>query len=364
VARFEGVRHIKDDIYEINFRPYSKAKRVFKRIQANSMQEAYLKRAEELTQYIHSSNVSEVAQERRNATLDRIADIIINDLRSDGKAKKTINRFTGCWKTFCQFLSEKHPGIDNLNKLKVELFKDYQDYIVLERGREKGWRAEIIILQALFNRLRVRGYVSPGVINELKQIKRPRKGAKKDYKDIPDSDIRRLINHIEKDRPDYYGITVFIYKCGWRIDETTLLKKADIRWNGLMPLSITIKGETTKTKVTRIFDTFDGDLKAVVKKYAFDRRKTVWLFPNQNNNHHSAGKYRDYLKRVSRKIIGHEITPHYFRHRLCTVAGRNNLNIADLQAITGIKDIKVLLDYYQHTTAEGKAKVLALSNLK
>ena len=70
------------------------------------------------------------------------------------------------------------------------------------------------------------------------------------------------------------------------------------------------------------------------------------------------------LKKVSAKIIGQTITPHYFRHRVCTVAGNNKVNMADVQAITGIKDVKVLIVYYQHETVEGKEKILALSRLK
>ena len=363
--KFEGVRYIKDDVYEINFRPYPKAKRIFKRIQATSMQEAYLKRAEEMTEYIHKNNISEVAQQRLNTNLDKLIDVIANDLHSDNRTHKTINRFVGCLRTFIGFLKDKYPHIDNINKLKVEHFKDYQDYIVLEKKRVKGWRSEIIALQAIFNRLRVRGYCSKEVLAELKQIKRPPKNPKKEYKDIPDSQIKKLIKYIEKDKPQYYGATMFIYKCGWRREETTLLRKQDIKWSGLNSVSIIVRDETTKTKTRRVFDAFDDELRAVVKRCAFNRRKTIWLFPNRNNNNHiSADKYYEYLKQTSKEVIGYEITPHYFRHRLCTVAGANNMPISDVQAITGIRDIKVLLNYYQHTTAEGKAKILALSSLK
>lgn len=37
--------------------------------------------------------------------------------------------------------------------------------------------------------------------------------------------------------------------------------------------------------------------------------------------------------------------------------------IADVKAISGIKDIQVLLEFYSHSTAEGQDKVLAIMSL-
>ena len=360
-----GVRHIKGNSYQVNFRPFPKANRVYKFVIANSMQEASLERAKLLVEHANSNKEpSKVVMDRRQATLDQLESVIVSDLQSDNRVKKSIKRFVGCWRNFCRFLSKEHPDITNINKLDTEHFKDYQDYVVLTQERKNGWRAELIVLQATFNRLNVRGYVDDDTIKALKKIKRPPKNEKKDFPDIPDSKIRKMIKFIEQDRPDFYGLTVTLFKCGWRIEETTLLKKANITWAGLKPALLKIESHTTKTKVGRLFDYFDNELTMVFRHYAFAKRKTIWLFPNRNNDNIKPKKYRRYLKKISKQILGMEITPHYFRHRLCTVASRNNISIADLQGITGIRDIKVLLQYYQHATPIGKQKVLELSKLK
>jgi len=62
--------------------------------------------------------------------------------------------------------------------------------------------------------------------------------------------------------------------------------------------------------------------------------------------------------------MGKEITPYYFRHRLCTIATDRGMPINAVRAVTGIKDINVLLQYYEHSTSEGKAKVVGVSRLK
>jgi integrase len=62
-------------------------------------------------------------------------------------------------------------------------------------------------------------------------------------------------------------------------------------------------------------------------------------------------------------VIGITITPHYFRHRFFTECGKANVPLADVKAISGIKDIQVLLNYYSHTTNEGQDKVLDVTRV-
>jgi len=359
----DGVRQIGKGLYEVNFRPFSGANRVFRRVNVQSLQEARVKRAELLTEYIKENDVPAFQKNRYNSSFEELQIAIEANLISDNKSRKTINRFISCWKTFAQFLRERHLDITSINNLKEVHFEDYNDYIVGEKKRERGWRAELTIIKAIFKRFKRKGYCKKEVIEELDELKRPPRH-KKAYERIPDLEINKILNYIKEDKPQYYGLTATLYKCGWRIEETTYLRKADIKWNELKPMSLTIRGETTKTKKERVFDMFDDELSAVFRRYAFNNKKTIWLFSNKNNGRIHSGHYREYLKMVSRKIIGKAITPHYFRHRLCTVAAANSVPVNDIMAITGIRDVKVLLTYYQHTTVEGKTKVLALSTLK
>lgn len=360
----DGVRQLGKGLYEVNFRPSSAgADRVFRRVNVQSLQEARTKRAELIAEENKKNNAPIIHKDRQNSSYEELKIAIERSLLADNKNRKTINRFMSCWRAFKQFLIERHPDITSINDLKEAHFEDYKNYIVVDKKREKGWRAELTIIKAIFKRLKRKGYCNKDVLEELKELKRPAR-IKKAYEHIPNSEIKKILSYIKDDRPHYYGLTATLYKCGWRIEETTLLRKADIKWNGLNPLELLIRAESTKTKKERIFDMFDDELRVVFRQYAFNNKKTVWLFPNKNNRKIHSGHYREYLKEVSRNIIGKAITPHYFRHRLCTVAAANNVPVNDIKAITGIQDLKVLLTYYQHTTVEGKAKVLALSSLK
>ncbi|MBU1895009.1 MAG: hypothetical protein KJ983_04265 [Candidatus Omnitrophica bacterium] len=72
-------------------------------------------------------------------------------------------------------------------------------------------------------------------------------------------------------------------------------------------------------------------------------------------------KIYEYLKKVSKEIIGVAITPHYFRHRFITECAKANAPLADVKAISGIKDNEVLLKYYSHSTSEGQRKVFEIT---
>ncbi len=84
------------------------------------------------------------------------------------------------------------------------------------------------------------------------------------------------------------------------------------------------------------------------------------LFHNVYGRKCTHGKVREYLKRISKEVIGIEITPHYFRHRFLTECGKANVPIVDVMAISGIKDINVIVKYYSHSTEEGSQKCLKL----
>jgi len=360
LKRYTGVRHITMGVYEINFRPYRKARRVYQRIRAKSLQEAFQLRTMLIAEYMRNHNMPIDEMDRARASVLAIQKLIENDLKSDNKNRKTINRFLSTVKTFSRFLSINYPQITEVDQLGRRVFAGYKDYVVLHLERMNGWRAELSILKSVFSRLYKRGFCDKFVLEELSIFKRPPR-REKYYKDISKTNMDLLLERIKRDRRDIYGIVYLIYRLGWRIEETTLLKKEDVKFEGLTPVQITVRSEITKTKTKRILDTFDEELANVVRQYAFDKREVTWLFPNSNNNRFTSGRVRDYLKKISSEVIGFPITPHDFRHRFCTIMGHNNIPIKDVMAISGIQDTQVLLDFYTHSTQIGKQMVLEKS---
>jgi len=209
------------------------------------------------------------------------------------------------------------------------------------------------------NRLYLLGYCRKELIEQLKRVKKPL-ASKKTYPNIRKSDIEKLLVRIKQDRPDYYNVIYFMYRVGRRREEVMLIEKRDIVLKGFWPVAINIRTETTKKKVAAPLTYLDEDLKRHIRS-ALNNNMTKWLFPNRLGNKCTSNRICDYLKEKSREIIGFEITPHYFRHRLCTECGKKNVPIADIKAITGIRDTNVLLEFYSHSTMEGQKQVFEIT---
>lgn len=134
---------------------------------------------------------------------------------------------------------------------------------------------------------------------------------------------------------------------------------------GLNPIRINIRAETTKTKEKAPIERLDEELaEAIRQAYNISlKRKTVYLFCNRCGRKCDRNHITEYLGNVSEKIIGIRITSHYFRHRFLTEAAKSGVPLSDAMKIAGLKDIKVAMNYYSHTTSEGQDKVFAATRI-
>ena len=64
-----------------------------------------------------------------------------------------------------------------------------------------------------------------------------------------------------------------------------------------------------------------------------------------------------YLSKVSVKVVGVKITPHFFRKKFLTSSNRGGLN-RDSMAMANIKNVSVMMKHYVETSAEGQTKLL------
>jgi len=362
--KIPGVREIiKGQRYEVNY--VVSGKRYQYRIEAESLTEAYNKKLQDMLE--KKKNISMLLDngERLNAGFSDAWERLHADLAADNLPKKTIQHYARTYnRLFNDFLRLKFPEIQNFNQLALLVFKEYKSYYVNDLDRTKGWRAELIFVKSIIRRLYGLGYCNKELVESLKDIKKPHSN-KKEYLNIPNSKIKELFQIIKQDRPDYYYPLYFISRTGRRINETTLIERKDIEWKGFNPIRLNIRAETTKTRQKAPLQRLDQDLEKIISEsYKIGlKHKDLYLFLNMWGRKCTPGKVREYLKRVSKKVIGIEITPHYFRHRFLTECGKASVPIVDVMAISGIKDINVIVKYYSHSTEEGQEKVLEVSRV-
>ena len=354
--RYSGIRHIKDNIYEISYYPYPGAKRRQYRIKAGSPRDAFLIRAEHMARYCGPESTTV-------ASFSELWPKLEVKLKADNVRVKTVKNTRSVFRNFFEkFLYSKHPDLADMNQITGNIIEEYKQWVVVEQGRVNGWREELAKLKTMFSKLVAIGCCDRTIQTDvLAQFKKP-KGRRRLYKEITPNEMLTLLNFIKQDRPDYYGPTYAIMRFGWRRTQTLSIKRRNINWHGLKPVEILIEPQDTKTNEPFIFRDIDEEFAKIIKRYAFDRRKTLWLFPNRKNNIIHGGHYTEYIKTVSEKVIGKQLTPHEFRHSFCTKMLRQGHAERDIMAVTGHKDIDSF-KVYAHTTSEGTKQVIEQSKL-
>ncbi|MFH1062039.1 MAG: site-specific integrase [Candidatus Omnitrophota bacterium] len=360
--KIPGVREIiKGDKYEVNY--IVNNRRYQYRINAASLTEAYNKKLQDMAEKSRNIATQVDNGQRLNAGFDDARQRLYADILADNLPKKTIQHYLKTYnRLFNDFLSLKFPNMIGFNQLSLSFFKEYKSYYVNDINRPNGWRAELIFVKAIIKRLYGLGYCSKDLVEALKEMKKPQRN-KKEYLAVSSLKIKELFRIIKNERPDYYYPLYFINRTGRRINETTLIERKDVEWKGLNPLRINIRAETTKMRQNAPLTKLDQDLERIIAEAykAGLKTKEPFLFLNMFGRRCTPGKVRMYLKKVSKQYLGVEITPHYFRHRFLTECGKVNVPIVDVMAVSGIKDINVIVNYYSHSTEDGQAKVLEVS---
>lgn len=364
-SKIAGVREIiKGEKYEINF--VVNHRRFQYRIDAKSITEAYNTRLIHITERRKELESPFENTERLSASFSGAWEKLNSSLLADNLPPKTIHHYKKTYgRFFDDFRNKKYPHLQSFNQLRLSFFEEYKSYYVNDLGRPRGWRAELGYIKSIIQRLYRLGYCSKDLLESLKEIKKPQPN-KKDYPNISASKIKELLHSIKQDGSAYYYPIYFMCRTGRRVNEVTLIERKDVEWQGLRPVKINIRAETTKMKVTAPLVRLDPELEQVVREsYNMNSsRKTLFLFPNRLGKKCSPDKLRTYLKEKSKEIIGIEITPHYFRHRFLTECGKAGVPMIDVMSISGIKDVDVVVRFYSHNTEEGLSKVLEASMLQ
>ena len=154
----------------------------------------------------------------------------------------------------------------------------------------------------------MKGYGRRDVFKGFEDIKKP-PAKQKEYIEITVSDKRKLLTYMKKDKPVFHRITYFLIRLGWRIDETLSMKRDYIKFKGLKPISIKISAEIRKNRKEFTLETIDEDLATVIRESCFNGNKSIWLFPNSRKNRFLPNHYRNYLDKVSQKVIDKRLPP-------------------------------------------------------
>lgn len=365
----EGIDKYGSHICQISFYPYPQ-KRVFKtiRLEKPSYRDAARIRAEWMAEYMRQNPHRDLEgkknysfSELRQALHQMMQSSTLNN-RAEPCAYSTIHKTLKIFDRFFQkFLPSYYPSVRHLNQLPKGVFLEYLRYN--NAIQKLNWRTELGHLKAIISRLWRADYCDDRIYKEIRTLPTPKFEIKN--KNVLSLDERKaILDAIKQDNSEYYVITYFIAKLGWRIGEVLSIKKKLIHWEDGMPVTVTIEREYRKNRKEFTLRTIDKKLSNVITDYFNTLNgKSPFFFPNSKGNKIKKETYRNYLHRISEPIIGRRANPHEFRHSLITHLKSMRVPNKDIMQITGHMDERVLNDHYSHSTESGRMEALKLSGL-
>ena len=311
---------------------------------------------EELRYHKNAEIIKSSEVDSESVDVGYICDFLARDLASDSLSKGTIKRYKGFAQTFFgNFLPAKHPEITKMSEISKLTFGDFKDYL-LEIGRKEGWGAEVRVAKPVFSRLSRRGKCPKAVYDALKEYKTP-KVRRKEGVILSKTEKKALLDAIKTKRRDYWGITYYIMRTAWRIDEVCNILKENVKTDGLRPKEIISKRADRKIKWDFHFKAFDSDLADFIRQFKYDDRK-IYLFANKNNKKHNYRHYEEYLAKVSQEVLKKRLIPTDLRKTCITELVNSGMPPNDLMAITGHRDYATIIALYNSVTEEGIKKGL------
>jgi site-specific recombinase XerD len=157
-------------------------------------------------------------------------------LKTENKAPKTVTRYCGVFKAFCQFVEEEEPHLKSLDQIDAALIERYKDFRrrgpIAPNGHPntvqrsgvavRTLNNELTYLHSIFNLSQRRGFISE---NPLKNVPKVTGQTRKRYKPLTKKQIDLLIKHAE------YGfrpILLTFLMTGMRTGELLNLEWEDI----------------------------------------------------------------------------------------------------------------------------------------
>lgn len=367
LVKAEGIRQRSEGSFEVDFRVGGQ--RFQRTIKAKGIGEAKKERAKLIAEILKGSP-SQDPQEREATSFESIWPVLERNIIADGLTRKTQLGLQRVYnRLFVTFRLAKYPHIISPEQLTLPFFLEYKSYYGVELARPKGLRSETQRLKIIMGKMRKLRFVSEELMRDLKEVKTPER-RKKAYPEINATAMKALMAHIKADRPDMYGPIYFMLRTGRRVEETTLIERKDIIWDGFNPIRINIRAETTKMDTAAPLHYLDPDLQAHIRFYyqISNKHQDPCLFINTWSQRCKPNAITEYLGDMSQEVLKDipgniRITAHYLRHRFCTETCKAKLPLVDIQAISGIKDIATLIGNYCHSSVEGQASVLEKTKL-
>ena len=250
-------------------------------------------------------------------------------LMVEGKSEKTVYQYKRCVQRLSEFLSKPFPEVGTY---------DIRFFLASEKQRGLSERSLENIrsyLSAFFTWLHTEEMIAKNPMAAIKPIDYT-EDIKKEFSDV---EIDRLRGACQTKRER--AIIEVLLATGVRVSELSDMKVCDIDYKAM---EVKVEhGKGGDKRITYITPVAIAHLEAY-----FDERSEkegVCLFYNKNHEQLEAGGIRHSLKQIGKRAGVEDVHPHRFRRTFATRLAMRGMDVREIQALLGHKNLNTTMIY-------------------
>ena len=275
-------------------------------------------------------------------------------LLADGKAKKTVESYTGDVRDFLIWLRKDRPF--PLARIQIV---SYRSYLIQEGYQINTINKKLNSLFA-FNLFLVEKKLMREQIVQMKKDRlKLAAGSEKPLAVFSDVEVDKILLHLAREKARNRLIVLLLLYTGLRVTELVQIKLKDI--DPLTQVLIIHWGKGGKTREiplkSEILDAYHDYLNGDRKKNPFVQSDYLLLTPR------AGVMNRDAVNRILQKIgrnLAMKLHPHKFRHTFCTRLLKKGVDLTTIAKLAGHSSIHTTSSFYINTSREDKEKAVDL----
>ncbi len=303
---------------------------------------------------------SKTVNSLENLSLFEMFDRFMMYKRTEGLAKKTIDDYEVHFRYLMEFVDNDLANED----IKPELFRDYIDWMIHDRGLSPVTaNIRLRTMRAFMRFCHSEGYIQTPVHEKLKLLKTE----EDTLESLTIGDIKVLLKQPNLDT--YVGFRDYVMVCVLldsmvRISELLSMRRSNV---DLKAGTIKLEAHETKTKRARTVPISSRTSKLLAEyiKETNDFGEEI-LFLTNDGRPILANPWRTRISEYGEQagIINKRVSPHTFRHTGALLYIMNGGDPFSLQKILGHSDMSMVRKYIQMTNMDLKRQHNVFSPLK
>lgn len=274
------------------------------------------------------TEMDQIAQDSQGTGNDTLLNAFIDAKRVKGCQNSTLQHYAYIMRRFLndEKITISYCTVDNIRHwFSSELARGVAENTV------RGYRD---VICSCFGWLWKEGLIVSNPCGNLEPVKCP-KMVRKAFTQAEIEKIKEACANNLRDK----AVVCFLLATGCRIEETTLLNRADIN---LSDKEVIVYGKGAKERTVYL----DEIAEDVLQRYFASRKdNSPALFPGRRSTRMTPGGLRAMLKRIEKQCGVENIHPHRFRRTLATNLKRKGMPIEEISVILGHEDIRTTMKY-------------------